>query len=190
MGEKTAELFTIKQKTLIEETVRDGLNRALEELKSDLEKRNIAFQIDYTFFNTERSKACIGLYRKLIDLYTIADQYVLQRGFGPSISIFEKQENDYDVADDDIMNYIDYNRILIPQSICTTVADFVTQIRICFLTARAQGNKGIKAKEETEKVSNENKTKMFAIQEEINVFADVIRNLIQPQESLATPRNQ
>ena len=81
LGEKTAELFTIKQKTLIEETVRDGLNRALEELKSDLEKRNIAFQIDYTFFNTERSKACIGLYRKLIDLYTIADQYVLQRGF-------------------------------------------------------------------------------------------------------------
>ena len=59
-------------KTYIEEKVKKGFATALEEFKSDLEKKNIAYGVDYSFYNTERSKACLELYKKLYDFYSNA----------------------------------------------------------------------------------------------------------------------
>ena len=187
-GEKTAELLTIKQKTLIEETVRNECNKALEEFKSDLEKKNIAFKIDYTFFNTERSKVCIDLYKKLIDLHLSAHKYVCGRGTGPSNSFFEGQEEEYDKLEDDILNYIDYNRALIPDSICNKVEDFINHIRAYFYSIRFNDYKK-KDKDELRRDLDDSNKKLTAIQEEIKDFADSVRHLIQPQESTATLGN-
>lgn len=132
MGEKTAELFTTKQKTMIEETIKSEFSTALEKLKSDLEKKNIAFEIDYTFFNSQRSKVCLEWYWKMEEFYlsAVAFRKLLKDHSIPNI---EKKFNEYNEHRLELETYYSKNRILLPDDLWHQSFEFARSIQTLYV---------------------------------------------------------
>lgn len=67
---ETVETSFAEEKTRITETVKNEFATALEKFKSNLQKETIAYQVDYSVFYTERTKAIIDLNSKLADVHS------------------------------------------------------------------------------------------------------------------------
>ena len=191
LGEKTAELLLTKQKTEIEKSVETAFNKALAEYQSELDKKNIAFEADYTFYNTERSKVCIELYHKIVTFYDNAllfTSLILNNPLMYIDSQIGKTAEIYEKSLDDLRVHYNQNKIFLNKELSEVILTFFHNIGILCseysdeyvkLTKKKGSDKELKATYENLKQFYNRVREKQTILDKI---ADSISDLIQPKE--------
>lgn len=189
LGEQTAELLTTKQKTVIEETVKSTFATELEKFKSELEKKNIAYEADYTSYITERKIVCNKLYQALVDFYKSAlqhtsikthNKYVAPNDNGEIVEIYMRDK-------DIIMDYYHKNKPYIPEDLDTLIIGFITTLSencrqyseafSMFRIQKTDNQERKDASKQLEKISGQ----VDYMQHDLDKIADSIRKIIQPE---------
>ncbi len=193
LGEKTAELLLTKQKTEIEKSVETAFNKALAEYQSELDKKNIAFEADYTFYNTERSKVCIELYHKIITFYDNAISFtslIFQDKDVENVhSQVKKTAKIYEKSLDDLREYYNKNRIFLNKELSVDIVTFFHNIgKLCsgFSDEYVKFAEKKGSKEELKATYDNLKHISIEVRKKqtiLDKIADSISDLIQPKES-------
>lgn len=128
LGDESAKLLMTKQKTLIEEAIKSGYASLLAEQESALQKKNIAFEVEYSLFNTERSKRCIELYKKLEAFYDNAFRFTF--GYHTNIffgfdSNYETRKSDYKKSHKDLVPCFNEAKIFLQEDLEVQIRTFI-----------------------------------------------------------------
>ena len=127
LGEETAKMMMLEEKITIEEQIKTSFSKLIEEFKSDLEKKNIAFGADYTLYITERTKVCDELYKRLVDLYTTACDHTNIKTHETYIFIGNDGPADaFPSFTSKIMEYYNKNKIYLTKDISSSIVGFIT----------------------------------------------------------------
>lgn len=138
IGQEIAKLSTIEKLTQLEENVKKEFNESLESyksklsedlslkiepLKSELEKNNITYQIQYSFLHQERAKVILELYRKLMELHSAMVDWTAF--LHPIIEDSKKEEkeriNRVNVAIRDFSNFYTINKLFFSKKFCNYI---------------------------------------------------------------------
>lgn len=186
LGEETAKMMVLEEKTTIEEQIRIGFSKLLEEHKADLAKKNIAFGADYTFYTTEQSKVCIELYRKLADFYDSAimltNIFDQRSGFGTVFGDFDLRKRAFNKSTTEVMDFFTYNRILLKEEFCDQILNFIHHVRLCCsrYSNLFQDLETKSSKEDTLQQLQDITDEVLKMRKDFDELADAFRKLIQP----------
>ncbi len=186
-GKNTATKEDVQVITERVESIKNNFNKSIEQLKADLTKKNIAYEVDYSFYNTERAKALIDLYRKL------AKAYETGLYMGGIWKLYQENSIDLQIYKtmrlDSITKYIEalgqagsaitFCRVYLDRDLCLEIKEFnnkVGKYANQYLDAISQDDDGInKLLELYDEFTG------FVI--ELYDFAERIRALIQPENN-------
>lgn len=184
LGEKTAELLTTKQKTLIQESV-----------KSEFAKNNIAYEADYTFFNTERNKVCIELFRKLNRVYSASFNLTSLLDDVNDIRIqedYKKGKDEFDKARKDFFDSYVSNRIFLKEDICKKLEDFILAIgqitNRYILTFEFDGARN--GDVESRAILQHSMSELSSQKQCLNEITNIFREIIQPKTIQKVPSSE
>ena len=182
-------------KTYIEEKVKSGFSSALEEFKSDLEKKNIAYEADYTFFNTERNKVCIELFRKLNRVYSASFNLTSLLDDVNDIRIqedYKKGKDEFDKARKDFFDSYVSNRIFLKEDICKKLEDFILAIgqitNRYILTFESDGARN--GDVESRAILQHSMSELSSQKQYLDEITNIFREIIQPKTIQKVPSSE
>lgn len=182
-------------KTYIEEKVKSGFASALEEFKSDLEKKNIAYEADYTFFNTERNKVCIELFRKLNRVYSASFNLTSLLDDVNDIRIqedYKKGKDEFDKARKDFFDSYVRNRIFLKEDICKKLEDFILAIgqitNRYILTFESDGARN--GDVESRAILQHSMSELSSQKQYLDEITNIFREIIQPKTIQKVPSSE
>lgn len=182
-------------KTYIEEKVKSGFASALEEFKSDLEKKNIAYEADYTFFNTERNKVCIELFRKLNRVYSASFNLTSLLDDVNDIRIqedYKKGKDEFDKARKDFFDSYVSNRIFLKEDICKKLEDFILAIgqitNRYILTFESDGARN--GDVESRAILQHSMSELSSQKQYLDEITNIFREIIQPKTIQKVPSSE
>lgn len=190
LGEQTVELLFTKKKKELELSIESASKKALAEYQAELDKMIIAFKSDYTFFYTERAKACIELFKKIAELYDNA--ILLTKSItdsGTTNTDVKNRAEVYDNSLNELREFHNQNRIFLQKELSDNILTLFNNIgKLCSefsdvyvqLILLPSDNKDYNAKYNRLKSIS---TEVIAQRETLDKILESIRNLIQPKES-------
>ena len=187
LGEETAKMMVLEEKTTIEEQIRIGFSKLLEEHKADLAKKNIAFGADYTLYITERTKVCDELYKKLVDLYALACKHT--KIYRHAADIQERQAHFIGgaISNSKIEEYYIKNKIYLQEELSALIVGFILTLKEHCRKSSELFVKYRKLKEDDQEridVYNqliEISKQVDYMQQDLDKIADNISRIIQPE---------
>ena len=131
-GKNTATKEDVQVITEKVESIKNNFNESIEQLKADLKKRIITYEIAYSVYYNERSKSLIDLYKKLVVFYDSCTQltslWEVVQERGQSLSDYqESHKNRLDFhaeASHELKKEIDMNRLYLNDQLIAKLNDF------------------------------------------------------------------
>lgn len=136
LAEETVKKAFLKDQTEIVEEVKKEFNIGIERLKSELTKNRIAFEVNYSIYSTEESKAIINLYSKLDKFYHsalgLASIWDLSQQKGKQFNDYRQQHleqfDKYYSSLNEACDAIDYSVLFLGNDLTTALNIFVNKI--------------------------------------------------------------
>lgn len=75
LGKETAKLVTVEDYTRLQEQVKTTFAQQIEELKADLNRKGVEYQIQFSLLHSKRADAIVGIHEKMVVLVRALDQY-------------------------------------------------------------------------------------------------------------------
>ena len=191
LSEQAVELLLTKKKIELEQSIESASKKALAEYQAELDKKIIAFEADYTFFYTERSKACIELYQKIAKFYDNAILFTNSiTELGTTNTDVKNRAEVYDNSLNELREFYNQNRIFLQKELCDSIVTLYNNIgALCseFSDVYVQISNLSEKEENYQDKFNEKCDRLKIISKEVkaqretlDIILDSIRNLIQP----------
>lgn len=175
LGNEAAQMMFIQEKTEI-----------VEQVKSELTKENIAYEVDYNLYYTEKTKAIIDLYKKLVVFYdsckrlTSLWEVVQERGQALS-NYQELHQNRLDFhseASHELTTAIDNNRLFLNDELISELNDFYLKT-----TKHSEKFWRIDVDSSYDKETLEQDCEMlYKLGEKLDKFAEALRSILLPKK--------
>lgn len=193
VSERSAELVTAKQKTQIEESVKQGFNESLAKYKNELDIDKSEYLYNYSYFYNERAKIIEELYRQMVLFFSEAR--LTTRPIKPGTTIDEELLNEkknhkkkFDKLIDEFNSYLGVKQIFFNKKLLEDLQDFYMRIDR-YIETYAQYLETADINDESIKNLNSYSYQINVIENEnLEKFANILRELIcPPRESKNRP---
>lgn len=75
LGKETAKLITVEDYTRLQEQVKSTFAQQMEELKAELNRKGVEYQIHFSLLQSKRADPIVGIHEKMVVLARALDQY-------------------------------------------------------------------------------------------------------------------